>query len=433
MDVRDLIERAKRGADAEPAAIRALIDGYVAGDVPDHLLAAWLMAVRLQGLGTTGVQALVDAYLHSGEQIRFARGGPPVVDKHSTGGVGDKLSLIVAPLAAACGLRVAKMSGRALGFTGGTIDKLESIPGLRTEFKPSEFAAQVDRVGLAIAAQSDSLVPADGKIYALRDATGTVDSIPLIAASIVSKKLALETDAVVFDVKVGRGAFMRTLPEGHELAAMMLGLMRAAGRRSRALITRMDEPLGTAIGHSLEVSEALRVLQGKGDEQLRQLAIALTASLIELAGQDGTRTPEQALADGTAYARFTELARAQGGDLAAFESNPPHERFESRTTVRSSRDGFVQGIDAEAVGVAVRRLTSRRGTSGQIDLAVGVELAVKTGAPITEGALLAEIYARDSDAAERAHAEIGAAFEIGETPVKRVPLIREVIDGAPAP
>lgn len=433
MDARDLIAAAKRGAEAEPAAIRALVDGYVAGTVPDHQLAAWLKAVRLRGLGATGVQALVDAYVHSGEQIRFASSGPPVVDKHSTGGVGDKLSLIVVPLAAACGLRVAKMSGRALGFTGGTIDKLESIPGLRTELKPSEFAAQVDRVGLAIAAQSDSLVPADGKVYALRDVTGTVDSIPLIAASIVSKKLALATDAVVFDVKVGRGAFMHTVSEGRELAATMLALMRAAGRPSRALITRMDEPLGHAIGHSLEVSEALRVLQGKGDVRLRELAVEFTAALIKLAGHNGTQTPEQALDDGAAYARFTELARAQGGDLAAFEQNPPHECLESRTTVRADRDGFVRGINAEAVGVAVRRLTGRRGTSGRIDLAVGVELAAKTGARISGGEALAEIYARDPEAANRAHAEIGAAFEIGQTPVEPVPLIREAIDSAPAP
>ena len=429
MNAVDLIERKKRGLELTPREIAGLVAAYVAGELPDYQMAAWLMAVRWRGLSDRELRALVEAYLDGSARVAFGPDGPPVVDKHSTGGVGDKTSLIVVPLAAACGLRVAKMSGRGLGITGGTIDKLEALPGFSSHLPVAAFVKQVDQIGLAIAAHSRALVPADSKIYGLRDVTATIDSIPLIAASIVSKKLALDTQSIVFDVKVGRGAFMATADQARELARTMLALVTAAGRRACALLTRMEEPLGLAVGHSLEVSEALEVLRGRGDRTLRELATALVAELLELAGIESLQSPDDALDSGAACERFAALVRAQGGDLEAFEREPPHDRVAVRRDVRADAAGFVHALDAAIIGRAVRELGGgRRVKGGDIDRGVGVVLAAKTGTEVGSGALLGQVYARHAEAAERACAQVAAAFEVRPEPCSPRPIILEKVE-----
>ena len=429
MNAVDLIERKKRGLELTPGEISGLVAAYAAGELPDCQMAAWLMAVRWQGLSPRELRALVEAYLAGSARVSFGSDGPPVVDKHSTGGVGDKTSLIVAPVAAACGLRVAKISGRGLGITGGTIDKLEAIPGFSADLSVDAFARQVDQIGLAIAAHSSALVPADRKIYGLRDVTATIDSIPLIAASIVSKKLALDTQAVVFDVKVGRGAFMAAADQAQELASTMLALIAHAGRRGRALLTQMNEPLGAAVGHSLEVGEALETLRGRGDRALRELATALVSALLELTGVDPVQPPDAALDNGTAYERFAALVCAQGGDLYAFEREPPHQRVAVRREIRVSATGFVRAVDAAAIGHAAHGLGGgRRVKGGDIDRGVGVVLAAKTGSEVAPDTLLAEVYARDAEAAERACVQVASAFEIGAERCSPRPVILEQLE-----
>ena len=423
-----MIEAKKQGRELAAADIHALVQGFLRGRVPDYQMAAWLMAVRWRGLSADETFALTDAYLNGSERVTFASEGPPVVDKHSTGGVGDKLSLIVVPLAAACGLRVAKMSGRGLGLSGGTIDKLESIPGLVTNLTPSQFARQVDAIGLAIAGHSATLTPADAKTYALRDVTSTIDSIPLIAASIASKKLALATNAVVFDVKVGRGAFMTTREDARELARMLLALMAAARRPACAVLTRMDDPLGRSVGHSLEVCEALDVLHGGGDSGLRDLAVELVDTLLELTGFEPSLHPREALHSGAAYERFAALVRAQGGDLATFERAPPHARLAVRQEVRSSVGGFVHAVDASRIAGAVRVLGGgRRVKDDEIDRGVGVVLEAAAGGQVGRGDRIAMVYARDAASAAAAAELVASAFTMQSVAAQPVTPVLEWI------
>ncbi len=423
-----MIEAKKQGRELAAADIRGFVQAFVRGRVPDYQMAAWLMAVRWRGLSAHETSALTDAYLDGSERVTFAADGPPVVDKHSTGGVGDKLSLIVVPLAAACGLRVAKMSGRGLGLSGGTIDKLESIPGLVTHLSPGQFARQVDAIGLAIAGHSATLTPADAKIYALRDVTSTVDSIPLIAASIASKKLALATNAVVFDVKVGRGAFMTTREDARELARMLLALMAAARRPACAVLTRMDDPLGRSVGHSLEVCEALDVLRGGGDSGLRDLALDLVDALLQLTGFRPSLQPWDALRSGAAYERFAVLVRAQGGDLVAFEREPSHTRVAVRQEVKDAAGGVVHAVDASRIASAVRALgAGRRVKDEDVDRAVGVVLDASVGERVGRGDRIATVYARDAVAAEAAAELVASAFAIRSEAAQSVTPVLEWI------
>jgi pyrimidine-nucleoside phosphorylase len=393
-------------------------------------MAAFCMAVYFQGLNGEETFALTDAMIRSGETIDLrAAIGRKAVDKHSTGGVGDKTSLAVGPIVAACGVPFGKMSGRGLGHTGGTLDKLESIPGFRVELTTDEFLAQVREVGLAIIGQSANLVPADKLLYGLRDVTATVDNVSLIAASIMSKKIAAGADAIVLDVKVGDGAFMKTLEDARELAEMMLELGQHAGREVACLLTDMDQPLGRAVGNALEIRETIATLRGEGPPDFTELALAASGRLLafsdlgidEEAGRDRAAA---AIEDGSALALYERWIAAQGGD-------PSEDALPTAPVMRevlAGSDGFVRSIGAFDVGMAALRLGAGRLTKeDDIDHAVGIVCLKKRGDAVAPGDLLAEVHAGDADAAERASAEVQAAYEIGaEAPVAR-PIVLETI------
>jgi pyrimidine-nucleoside phosphorylase len=426
----ELIERKRDGGELAPEEISELVLGYSAGDIPDYQLAAFCMAVYFRGLSGAETFALTDAMIRSGETIDLgAELGRKVVDKHSTGGVGDKTSLAVGPIVAACGVPFGKMSGRGLGHTGGTLDKLESIPGFRVELSHDEFVSQVKQVGLAIIGQTADLVPADKLLYGLRDVTATVDNVSLIAASIMSKKLAAGADAIVLDVKVGDGAFMKTLEAARELAETMLELGSRAGREVVCVLTDMDQPLGAAVGNALEVREAIATLRGQGPSDFAELAFASAAHLLALSdlGVDesaGRERAEAAIGDGTALEAYERWVRAQGGD-------PDESALPVASVVRevpAANSGFVSRIGAVRVGVAALRLgAGRRTKDDAIDHAVGVICRKKRGDQVAAGESLAEIHARDEASAAEAAGEVSAAYELAETAPPAVPIVIDVV------
>ncbi|MGH7922884.1 MAG: thymidine phosphorylase, partial [Candidatus Dormibacteraceae bacterium] len=351
----------------------------VQGSVPDYQLAAWLMAVTCRGMTRQETLILTEAMVQSGETLALPSLGQLAVDKHSTGGVGDKVTLIACPLAAALGVRVPKLSGRGLAHTGGTLDKLESLPGVTVELPPDRFLRQVEEVGLAVAAQSERMVPADRVLYQLRDVTGTVPSIPLIASSVMSKKLAAGAAGIVLDVKFGRGAFLPTLEGATRLAEEMVEIARASGRRATAMLTAMEAPLGSAVGNALEVREAVRVLEGGGDRELRELAIAVAVEMCTLAGI--LRDPEEAIASGAGLATFWAMVEAQGGRAGGLPDVAPEV-----LTVTSPGDGWVRAVDALAVGTAVLDLGGGRRRKGDaIDHGVGVLVEAAPGQEVRRG------------------------------------------------
>jgi pyrimidine-nucleoside phosphorylase len=425
MDALDLII-AKRDGNAHSAEDLAwLVDGISDGSIPDYQISAWLMAVVWRGMTAAETSALTMAMARSGEMLDLSRLREPAVDKHSTGGVGDKTSLVVGPLAAATGLTVAKMSGRGLGHTGGTLDKLESIPGFDSRMSGRRFMEQAEQVGLVIASQSADLAPADKRLYALRDVTGTVPSIPLIAASIMSKKLATGADGIVLDVKVGRGAFMATEAEARQLAEAMVAIGRSAGRRVIAALTRMDQPLGRAIGNSLEVAEAIRTLRGAGPTDLQEISLELCGLLHVVAGH--VARPQEvhaellhAIHSGRALRALRDMVAAQGGD-PSFVDHP--ERLAKAPVIarfEASSSGWVDSLDALAVGELACDLgAGRRTKNDRIDHAVGLMLAAKVGDRVEEGALLAEIHAASEAEAEAARERLGAAYRIVDAAVPR--------------
>jgi pyrimidine-nucleoside phosphorylase len=393
-------------------------------------MAAFAMAVYFRGLSDAETFTLTDAMIRSGETIELGRLlGRKVVDKHSTGGVGDKTSLAVGPIVAACGVPVGKMSGRGLGHTGGTIDKLESIPGFRVELSLDEFVAQVRDVGLAIVGQTAELVPADKKLYALRDVTATVDQVSLIAASIMSKKLAGGADAIVLDVKVGDGAFMKTLDEARVLARAMIELGRRAGREVVCLLTDMDQPLGSAVGNALEVREALATVRGEGPPDFTELVLDACARMLALSDlgvdeAEGRRRAEAAVADGSAAERWRRWIEAQGGD-------PREEALPSAPVVRAVPApvaGTVAALGAIRVGNAAVHLgAGRRTKDDSIDHAVGILCLKKRGEAVERGEPLAEIHARDERSADEAAAELLTAYAIGDEPVAERPVLLEAL------
>jgi pyrimidine-nucleoside phosphorylase len=419
----ELIQRKRDGEELADGEIRELVLGYARGEVPDYQMAAFCMAVYFRGLSGAETFALTDAMIASGETLDLRSAlGRKVVDKHSTGGVGDKTSLAVGPVVAACGVPFGKMSGRGLGHTGGTLDKLESIPGYRVELSGEEFVRQVREVGLAIIGQTADLVPADMKLYALRDVTATVGNVSLIAASIMSKKLAAGADAIVLDVKVGDGAFMKTLDDARTLAETMLELGRRAGREVVCLLTDMDQPLGRAVGNALEVREALAMVGGHGPPDFTQLVVEASAHLLALSDlgvdeSEGRRRAEQALADGSARAAYERWIRAQGGDpdAAALPVAPIVKE------VAAPGDGVVARLGAVRIGQAALRLgAGRRTKEDEIDHAVGVVCLRKRGDEVTAGEPLAEVHARDEESAATAAGEVLAAYELAnETPPPR--------------
>lgn len=428
-DPRSVVATKRDGRAVDPSALTAFVLDYARGEIPDAVVSAFLMAALLNGLDEAETLAMTDAMLASGDTVAFPNVHGPKVDKHSTGGVADGVTLVFAPIAASLGLAVAKLSGRGLGHTGGTLDKLESIPGLRTDLAPAELERQVEEIGCAVAAQSANLVPADGKLYALRDATATVPSIPLIAASVMSKKLAVETDLILLDVKVGSGAFMKTPDEAASLARACLGLADRRGRQARAAVTDMSQPLGDAIGNALDVLEAVQLLRGEVRGRLRDLAVQFAASALEVLGDadhnDALERATGALDGGDALERFRQMVQRQGGDPRVVDD--PAGVLPSAPVVSplvSDRSGTVSSFDAEAIGLASGALGAGRVRKDDaVDPAVGIVLHPKVGDTIEAGERIGEVHARTEADAEQAAARILAAFTVADGPVEPPPLV----------
>jgi pyrimidine-nucleoside phosphorylase len=429
----DLIQRKRDGEELVPEELIHLVEGYTSGQIPDYQLSAFLMAVFFSGMTDNEVSTLTDCMLRSGETIDLSAIPGMKVDKHSTGGVGDKTSLIAAPLAASAGVVVPMISGRSLGHTGGTLDKLESIPGLRTNLTVEEAVSQLRECGLCFMGQTAQVAPADGKLYSLRDATATVESIPLIASSIMSKKLAAGLDALVLDVKVGAGAFMKKQVDARRLAQMMVGIGRRMGKRVQALITDMNQPLGYAVGNALEVMEASQTLQNVGPTDLTRLSLELAARMIYL----GKITPtldeardvaQRKLLDGSGYRKFKEVIAAQNGNAKVLDK---FELLPNATGVReitSPRAGFVSAIDAGDIGRASAAMGAGRDTKeATIDPAVGVILEIKVGEKVEEGSVLCRLYYTSEEQLEEAAQDVEDAFRISTHPPEERELILEVV------
>jgi pyrimidine-nucleoside phosphorylase len=426
----ELIQRKRDGAELAADELREFVLAFVRDEVPDYQMAAFCMAVYFRGLSAAETHALTEAMVASGDTIDLSPLGRRVVDKHSTGGVGDKASLVIGPVVAACGVPFAKMSGRGLGHTGGTLDKLESIRGMRIELSDDEFIRQVRQVGMAIVGQTADLVPADKRLYALRDVTATVDNVSLIASSIMSKKIAAGADAIVLDVKVGDGAFMKTLSAARELAEAMVDLGREAGRQVVCELTDMDQPLGHAVGNALEIREAVETLRGDGPADVRELVVSAAAHLLALSdlGVDegeGRRRAEDALTSGAAFEAYERWIAAQGGD-------PAPDALPTAPIVRevpAASDGFVESIATTDVGLASLRLGAGRvKKDDRIDHAVGVVCRAKRGDRVEAGAPLAEVHARDDQTVDRGVAEVDACYRIGpESPPAR-PIVLDVVE-----
>jgi pyrimidine-nucleoside phosphorylase len=424
----DLIEKKREGGTHSREELEALVDGYVRGEVPDYQVAAWLMAVCWRGMQANEVAELTQVMAASGEQLDLSSIGRRVADKHSTGGVGDKTSLVVMPLVAACGVPVGKMSGRGLGFTGGTVDKLESFPGIRVDLDAAAFIGQLAEIGIVITGQSADLAPADGKLYALRDVTGTVPSLPLIASSIMSKKLAAGAEVIVLDVKTGSGAFMREPESARALAQTMVDIGTAAGRRMAAVVSDMSQPLGRAVGHALEVAEALDTLEGHGPPEFTEFAVELASLIVSLAsdGSAGRGDVERALESGAAYDKFRRMVEAQGGDTAAFDDRTRLPSARLRSTNTAQADGYVAKVDALTVAHACALLGAGRERKGDsIDLSVGVVLEVRVGDRVSRGQPLAELHANDETRLAHAARALQAAIGVSPVPVEPPPLILE--------
>ena len=419
MRMYDLIEKKKRNESLDREEIRFMVRGFVNGEIPDYQMAAMLMAVCFNGMDDEETTNLTLEMAHSGDMVDLSPIEGFKADKHSTGGVGDKTTLIVGPIVASLGVKVAKMSGRGLGHTGGTIDKLEAIPGFQTSIPIETFFEIVKKTGIAVVGQSGNLVPADKKIYALRDVTATVDSIPLIASSIMSKKLAAGSNGIVLDVKTGSGAFMKTLDDSITLAQKMVAIGNGAGRSCSALITDMDVPLGFAIGNSLEVMEAIDTLRGKGPEDLREVCLRLAAEMLHTAGRGNAeecyRMAERALEDGSAFETFKKMVEAQGGD-GSFIDHP--ERFEKAPycrTVEAPEDGYVSRMDTEGCGIASVLLKAGRSTKEDvIDNAAGIILYKKYGDYVKKGEPLVKLYASDESLFGPAETKILSSYQFSD-------------------
>jgi pyrimidine-nucleoside phosphorylase len=429
----DLIHRKRDGEELSPEEIQHLVDGYTRSEIPDYQMSAFLMAVYFSGMSDREVSAMTESMVNSGTTVDLSSIPGIKVDKHSTGGVGDKTSLIASPIAASAGVVVPMISGRALGHTGGTLDKLESIPGFRTDLTIDEFRALLTEHQLAFIGQTPEVAPADGKLYSLRDATATVESIPLIATSIMSKKLAVGLDALVLDVKVGSGAFMKKQVDARRLAQMMVGIGRRLDKRVQALITDMNQPLGYAIGNALEVMEVSQTLQNAGPSDLTRISLELAARMMFLGKI--TKTLEEArelatskLLDGSGYRKFKDVIAAQGGNphvLDRFELLPNATGAQEITTARG---GYVSGIDAELIGQASSMIGAGRNTKeDSIDPAVGVILEVKVGQKIDSGSILCRIYYTSEEHLEEAAELVEGAFKISQQPTDERDLILEVV------
>ena len=425
----EIIRKKRDGERLTRAELEFLIQGYVAGEIPDYQMAAWNMAVYFQGMAPEEITNLTLIMAESGDTLDLSEILGVKVDKHSTGGVGDTTTLIVAPLVASCGVPVAKMSGRGLGHTGGTVDKLESIPGYRVELGPEEFINQVNQIGVSVVGQTGELAPADKLLYALRDVTSTVESIPLIASSIMSKKIAAGADGFVLDVKAGSGAFMKSEEDAVELAKTMVQIGTLAKRSTVALVTDMNQPLGRGIGNALEVKEAILTLQGQGPERLTELCLELSVEMLLLAGVtnnhgEARELLETNLHNGAALKKFGELIAAQGGDPRVIEDLSLLPQAQFQEDVLAPRGGYIQKLDPLEIGGTAMELGAGRETKDTIiDLAVGLELKCQVGDYVKEGDVLARIYGNKGELMPHGVARCSKAFTIGDTQPPTLPLI----------
>lgn len=433
MNVVDIIMKKRDGFELSPVEIEYMVKGISAGTIPDYQISAWAMAVFFQGMSEAETQDLAMAMAFSGEVMDLSPIEGFKVDKHSTGGVGDKTTMVIIPLAAAAGIPVAKMSGRGLGHTGGTIDKFESIPGFKAERSRQDFIDQVNRVKAAVISQSGNLVPADKKLYAIRDVTATIESIPLIASSIMSKKIAAGAQGIVLDVKVGQGAFMKDLEGAVQLAETMVKIGKNAGRNMVAVITNMGQPLGNAIGNALEVKEALDLLKGQGPEDLRELSILLTAHMLILAGKCATIPEAQAqlhtlLDSGQALAKFAEIVAAQEGQLDYSVASYGLPQANIKEEFRAGEEGFIIELNALEVGRAAMLLgAGREALDDLIDPAAGIELRKKQGDYVETGDLLAIMHANDLRRIPNAREKLAAAYRFGSKPTETHPLVYRTV------
>lgn len=433
MNMVDIITKKRDGGELTPEEIRFFIDNYVKDRIPDYQASALLMAIFFRGLSRAETFALTEAMEFSGDVEDLSDLPGVKMDKHSTGGVGDKTTLVVAPVAAAAGVTVAKMSGRGLGFTGGTADKLEAIPGFRTRLEPAEFHRQLEELGLAVITQTGSITPADKKIYALRDVTGTVESPGLIASSIMSKKLAAGSDGIVLDVKCGSGALLKDLAEAENMAELMIDIGRKAGRKMVAVISDMSQPLGRTVGNALEVEEAVQVLKGGGPADLRQLCLELAGEMIWIGGraesfEEGKETARQVLSDGRALEKFRQMVRRQGGDDRIVEE--PERMGSSRYSrdVLAGRTGFIAEMATREIGRASQHLgAGRLRKEDEIDFTAGIRMHVRIGNSVQEGDVLATLYGADSRRLEEAEIIMEAAIRISAEPVAPPKLIQKLI------
>ena len=433
MRMYDIIAKKRDSGTLTRAEIAFAVNGYVDGSVPDYQMSALLMAIYLRGMTDAETAELTDVMAHSGDMVDLSAIQGIKADKHSTGGVGDKTTLVIAPIVAACGVKIAKMSGRGLGHTGGTIDKMESVPGTRTSLTQEEFFKQVNEIGISVIGQSGKIAVADKKLYALRDVTATVGCIPLIASSIMSKKLASGSDAIVLDVKTGNGAFMKKLEDSRALAKEMVSIGTMAGKKTVAVITDMDQPLGRAVGNSLEVREAIDTLRGEGPADFKEVVFALGSQMLMLAGRAADEKEARALMegvieDGSALDKFAQFVRAQGGDAAPVYDTSLLPVAGKTLEVTAKESGYVHRILAEDIGIACMTLGGGRETKeSAIDLSVGIILEKKNGDAVSDGEVLATIYGNDDAKMQAAYEKIAHAYEIAKEPAAFVPVVREYI------
>lgn len=434
MNTVDIITKKRNGRELEEAEIRHMVYGYTSGDIPDYQMSAFLMAVYFRGMSKSETVMMTKLMRDSGDVADLSRIRGVKVDKHSTGGVGDKTTLIVGPIAAACGVKVAKMSGRGLGFTGGTVDKLGAIPGFRTSLEYDEFIENVNEHGIAVIGQTGHIAPADKKIYALRDVTGTVESLSLITSSIMSKKLASGSDAVLLDVKCGSGAFMKTQEEAEKLAEMMVEIGKAAGKKTVAVITAMDQPLGCAVGNALEVKEAIEVLKAKGPEDITELSVRLAGLMVYMGGQadtaeEGTERAKKALDEGTALEKFRQFVAGQGGNPDITEDMSLLPTSEESETLEADKDGYIYQIDAMKIGLASQHTgAGREKKEDDIDLSAGILLHKKAGEKVKKGDLLCTVYGNSVKKTGNVLEELRNAVKISRRCPETDMLIKKIIE-----
>ncbi len=430
MRMYDIIKKKRDGFELTEEEIRFVVQGYTRGEIPDYQMAAFLMAVYFRGMNERETYDLTIAMLDSGDRLDLSSLSGIKLDKHSSGGVGDKISFVVLPIAASFGIKIAKMSGRGLGHTGGTIDKLESIPGMRTSLDKEQFLKVVEEVGFSIVSQTENLVPADKKIYALRDATATVENLSLIASSIVSKKLAAGADAIVFDVKVGSGAFMKDLDQARKLSSLMLDIVKRNGKKAKAVISNMDQPLGKMVGNALEVLEAIECLKGQGPRDVMKLSYTLVREMLDLAGVKVSFDDiEEKVRSGEPLKRFKKFVEMHGGDPSIVDEPTRLPISGDVVEVRAQREGYVAKIDAERIGNACVLLGGGRSKKEDtIDHSVGVELLKKVSDPVAVNDVLARVYYSKKSDLESALKIVESAYVLSEQAVEPLPIVLEVIE-----